>query len=42
MSAGYIGAYAKGTADLTIIIDAALKNDRAVVAAVQTALRGPS
>jgi hypothetical protein len=39
VSAGYIGAYAKETADLTAIIDAVLKNDRAVVAAVQTALR---
>lgn len=40
VSAGYIGAYAKGTADLTTIIAAAIKNDRAVVAAVQTALGG--
>ncbi len=39
LSSGYIGAYAKGTADLTAIIEAALKNDRAVVAAVQAALR---
>jgi hypothetical protein len=38
VSAGYIGAYAKGTSDLTAIIEAALKNDRAVVAAVQSAL----
>lgn len=39
LSAGYIGAYAKETADLTTIIDAALKNERAVVASVQMALR---
>lgn len=36
---GYIGAYAKTTAALTALIRATLKNDRAVVAAVQTALR---
>ncbi len=40
VSAGYIGAYAKETADLTTIIEAALKLNRAVVAAVQTALDG--
>ncbi len=36
---GYIGAYAKTTAALTALIRATLKNDRAVVAAVQSSLR---
>lgn len=40
VSAGYIGAYSRRTANLTAIINAALKSDRAVVAAVQSALRG--
>lgn len=40
VSAGYIGAYAQRTADLTAIIESTLKNDRAVVAAVQMKLRG--
>jgi len=39
VSAGYIGAYAKGTGDLTTLIDATLKSNRAVVVAVQSALR---
>jgi hypothetical protein len=36
---GYIGAYAKTTAALAALIRATLKNDRAVVAAVQSVLR---
>lgn len=39
VSAGYIGAYAKGTGDLTTLINAILKSNRAVVVAVQSALR---
>lgn len=39
VSAGYIGAYAKGTSDLTELIEATLRNNRAVVAAVQSSLR---
>lgn len=39
VSAGYIGAYAKGTSDLTTLIDATLKSNRAVVVAVQSVLR---
>lgn len=35
---GYIGAYAKNTSDLANLIQATLKDDRAVVAAVQSAL----
>lgn len=35
LSAGYIGAYAKVTSDLTTLINAALRNNRAVVVAVQ-------
>lgn len=38
VSAGYIGAYARGTGDLTALIEATLKKDRAVVAAVQSSL----
>jgi hypothetical protein len=36
---GYIGAYAKTTGALTALINAVLKGDRAVVAAVQAALK---
>jgi hypothetical protein len=36
---GYIGAYAKTTGALTTLINAVLKGDRAVVAAVQSALK---
>lgn len=39
VSAGYIGAYAKGTADLTALIEATLRSNRAVVAAVRSSLR---
>lgn len=36
---GYIGAYAKTTGTLTALIRATLKSDRAIVAAVQSALK---
>ncbi|MGH2567030.1 MAG: hypothetical protein ACRDGA_01740 [Bacteroidota bacterium] len=39
IQSGYIGAYAKTTADLTTLIDAILKGDRSVVAAVQGVLK---
>lgn len=39
VSAGYIGAYAKGTGDLTTLIDATLKRNRAIVVAVQSSVR---
>jgi hypothetical protein len=38
VQSGYIGAYAKTTSDLKKLIAATLSNDRAVVAAVQSAL----
>jgi hypothetical protein len=39
ITAGYIGAYARGSADLITLIEATLRSNRAVVAAVQTTLR---
>jgi hypothetical protein len=38
LQSGYIGAYAKTTNDLKKLVAATLRNDRAVVAAVQSAL----
>jgi len=40
VSAGYIGAYAKEAGDLTTLIEAILKSNRAVVVAAQLSLRG--